>query len=135
MLKKDAITFAKQFGWTGADAERAYHNLDFKQATEQDLLKAMVTFAGPELLERQRLQGAQRGQVTKKNNYIEKIETEFAEKVVEYEETLQSERSTFVAIISRVYKVAKQFGLKDPWVETLISQYEEHQASYEQEAN
>ena len=126
MTKTEAITFAKKFNWTAADAERAFDGLDFKKADEQDLLLALVNFAGPLLLERQRLQAAQKTQVTKKTNYIKKIETDFANKVSEYEETLEKERSLFVGIIAGIYKFAKPFGLKDPWIETLLATYEEN---------
>ncbi len=126
MTKTEAITFAKKFNWTAADAERAFDGLDFKKADEQDLLLALVNFAGPLLLERQRLQGAQKAQVTKKTNYIKKIETDFANKVSEYEETLEQQRSLFVGIIAGIYKFAKPFGLKDPWIEALLATYEEN---------
>ena len=125
MTKTEAITFAKKFNWTAADAERAFDGLDFKKADEQDLLLALVNFAGPLLLERQRLQAAQKAQVTKKTNYIKKIETDFANKVSEYEETLEKERSLFVGIIAGIYKFAKPFGLKDPWIEALLATYQE----------
>lgn len=124
MTKKEAITFAKKFNWTAADAERAFSGLDFKKADEKALLLALVNFAGPQLLERQRLQGAQKAQVTKKTNYIKEIETEFVNKVNEYEEALEKERSIFVGIIAGLYKFAKPFGLKDPWIEALLTTYE-----------
>ncbi len=126
MTKTEAITFAQKFNWTAADAKRAFDGLDFKKADEQTLLLALVNFAGPLLLERQRLQAAQKTQVTKKTNYIEKIETDFANKVSEYEETLKKERSLFVGAIAGIYKFAKPFGLKDPWIETLLATYEEN---------
>ena len=125
MNKKEAITFAKKFNWTAADAERAFNGLDFKNADEQALLLALVNFAGSQLYERQRLQAAQKGQVTKKTNYIKEIETEFANKVNEYEQALEQERSIFVGIIAGVYKFAKSFGLKDPWIEALLATYQE----------
>ncbi len=125
MTKTEAITFAKKFNWTAADAERAFNGLDFKKADEQALLLALVNFAGSHLYERQRLQAAQKGQVTKNKKYIEKIETDFANKVTEYEEALEQQRSIFVSIIAGVYKFAKPFGLKDPWIEALLATYQE----------
>ncbi len=125
MTKTEAITFAKKFNWTAADAERAFYGLDFKEADEQALLLALVNFAGSQLYERQRQQAAQKGQVTKKTNYIKKIETDFANKVSEYEEALEQQRSIFVGIIAGIYKLAKPFGLKDPWIEALLTTYEE----------
>ncbi len=125
MTKTEAITFAKKFNWTTADAKRAFDGLDFKKADEQALLLALVNFAGSELYERQRLQGAQKGLVTKKTNYIKEIETEFVNKVNEYEEALEQQRSLFVGLIAGIYKLAKPFGLKDPWIELLLTTYEE----------
>ena len=124
MTKTEAITFAQKFNWTAADAKKAFDGLDFKKADEQTLLLALVKFAGPELYDRQRKQAAHKGLVTKKTNYIEKIETDFANKVSEYEETLEKERSLFVGIIAGIYKFAKPLGLKDPWIETLLATYE-----------
>jgi Zn-dependent metalloprotease len=123
--KKQAIEFANNFSWTTADAEKAFAEIDIKEADEQALLEALVKFAGPELLRRQRLQGAQKAQVSKKSNHIKQIETEFANRVKGYEETIKKERSTFVQIIAKVYKFAKPFGLKDPWIEVLLATYEE----------
>lgn len=123
--KKEAIEFAKKFGWTAKDAERAFADLSFKEFNEEALLLALAKFAGPQLAERQRLQGAQKAQVTKKTKYIKEIEVNFANKVNEYEDTLKKERSTFVNIIAGIYKFAKPFGLKDPWIEALLVTYEE----------
>ncbi len=125
--KKQAIEFAKQYKWTNKDAERAFVNVNFQEADEQTLLLALVNFAGSELAERQRLQGAQKAQVTKKVKYIKQIETDFAQKIEEFEAKLIQERSTFVKIIAGIYKFAQPFGLKDPWIETLLEQYEEYQ--------
>ncbi len=125
--QQDAIQYAKHFGWTGADAKRAFADIDLKDADELALLTAMVNFAGPTLYERQRLQGAQKGLVTKKETYIKQIELEFSEKVIDYEKQLSKERSSFVATIAKVYGVASRFGFKDPWVEMLLEQYNEYQ--------
>lgn len=125
--KKQAIEFATKFNWTAADAERAFADLSIQEADEQALLLALVKFAGPSLAERQRLQGAQKAQVTKKVKYIKEIEIDFANKVNEYEEKLQQERSSFVNVIAGVYKFAKRFGLEDPWIEALLATYEKDQ--------
>ncbi len=125
--KKEALNYAKHFGWTEADAKRAFVDIDLNAVDELALLTAMVNFAGPTLLERQRLQGAQRGLVTKKENYIKQIELEFSEKVSDYEEQLSAERSVFVTMIAKVYGVANRFGFKDSWVEMLLEQYDEYQ--------
>jgi aminoglycoside N3'-acetyltransferase len=127
MTQQDAIQYAKHFGWTEADAKRAFASIDLKNADELALLTAMVNFAGPTLYKRQRLQGAQKGLVTKKENYIKQIELEFTEKINDYEEQLSTERSLFVATIARVYGVAKRFGFQDSWIEMLIEQYDDYQ--------
>ena len=125
--KKQAIEFAKKFNWTAEDAKRAFADLNIQSADEKALLIALVNFAGSELAERQRLQGAQKAQVTKKVKYIKEIETEFANKVSEYKDKLDQERSLFVKVIAGIYRFAKPFGLEDPWIEALIAQYKEHQ--------
>ena len=125
--QQDAIQYAKHFGWTAADAKRAFADIDLKDADEYALLTAMVNFAGPTLYERQRLQGAQKGLVTKKEKYIKQIELEFAEKVSDYEEQLSAQRSLFVAAIAKVYGVANRFGFKDSWIEMLLEQYDDYQ--------
>ncbi len=123
--KKQAIEFATKFNWTAADAERAFDGLNLKETDEQALLLALVNFAGPELYKRQRLQGAQKAQVTKKSNHIKKIETEFAKQIDEFKEQLEQERSIFVNVISGLYKFGRRFGLEDPWIEALLTTYEE----------
>ncbi|MGB3299990.1 MAG: hypothetical protein WBA76_17130 [Phormidesmis sp.] len=127
MTQQEAIQYAKHFGWTAADAKRAFIDINLNDADELALLTAMVNFAGPTLYERQRLQGAQKGLVTKKEKYIKQIELEFSEKVSDYEEQLSRERSLFVPIIARLYDVARRFGFKDSWVEVLLEQYNNHQ--------
>lgn len=125
--RKEAISYARHFGWTEADAKRAFADIDLKSTNELALLTAMVNFAGPTLLDRQRLQGSQRGLVTKKENYIKQIELEFSEKVNNYEEQLVVQRSLFVTAIAKIYGVASGFGFKDSWVELLLEQYDEYQ--------
>lgn len=134
ITQKQAIEYAKELNWTVADAKRAYKNINFKEVDEQALLMALAKFAGAELLKRQHLQAAQKGQVTQKNNYIKQIELDFAAKVEQYEDTLQQERSTFVNLIAKVYQFARPLGLKDPWIEMLLEQYREYQnAAYPHE--
>ncbi|MEL6815006.1 MAG: hypothetical protein AAFP03_09355 [Cyanobacteria bacterium J06598_3] len=124
--QEDAINYAKHFGWTGADAKRAFAGINLKEADELALLTAMVNFAGPTLYERQRLQGAQKGLVTKKEKQIKKIEKEFSEKINTFEEQMLQERSVFVGVIGNIYQIARRLGYQgDPWVETLLEQYEE----------
>ena len=127
MKKKEAIEFAKSFNWTEADAKRAFINIDFKKASRENLLIAMANFAGLELLERQRLQAAQKAQVTKKKNYIKKIELEFAETVEAQEQKISEMRSAFLPVIFKLYQFGQSFGLKDHWIEALMVTYKEYQ--------
>ena len=132
MVTKDkAIEFAVELGWTKEDAKRAYKqaNLDFSSITEGDrfpLALALADFAGEVLLDRQRAQAAQKAQVTKRTKEIKQIKIEYKERIEHFEETLLRERSSFVSLIARIYSLGKIFGLKDPWVETLLEQYEEY---------
>ena len=127
MKKKEAIEFAKSFNWTEADAKRAFIDIDFKKASNETLLLAMANFAGLELLERQRLQAAQKAQVTKKKKYIKKIELEFAKTVEAQEKEISEMRSAFLPVIFKLYQFGQFFGLKDPWIEALMVIYQEHQ--------
>jgi hypothetical protein len=76
--KKAAIEYAISMGWTGADASLAFKALQLP-TDEVALLNTMVRFAGPVMKERQFLQAAQKGQVTKKLNYIKAIEIKHAD--------------------------------------------------------
>jgi hypothetical protein len=117
--KSEAVDLARRYGWTKADAERAIESLDLSLITEEEVLVAMAKFAGPELENRQRLQAAQKGQVTKKKKELQK----FVEKINEYEEKQEKERSAFMKVIIKIYPVMKRFGLEDPWIEVLIDKY------------
>ena len=81
MNKQEAIKLLNSEGWTKADAQRALKVIDFKTNQNIDELtirRAASQFAGSELIQRQRLQAAQKSLVTKKNqeiqNYILKIQ-------------------------------------------------------------
>ena len=100
MRKKDAIEFATKFNWTAADAERAFADLDIKEANEQSLLLAMANFAGQELLKRQRLQAAQKRLVTIKKKELKKIELGLAETLESHEREIQEMRSSFLPVIA-----------------------------------
>ena len=121
--KKEAVEFAKSYNWTATDAQRAYANIDIENSTKEELITALLDFAGPELLERQRLQAAQKAQVTKKKNYIEKIESDFANKMIEADQQLSELRSSLIPVIARLYNFGKPFGLKDPWIDALLVTY------------
>lgn len=82
MNKKEAIALLNNEGWTKADAKRALELLDFKLNLELDELtirQAASKFAGVQLYERQRLQAAQKGMVTKKNQEIQQYITQIEE--------------------------------------------------------
>ncbi|WP_319418822.1 hypothetical protein [Pleurocapsa sp. FMAR1] len=74
MNKKEAIELLNHEGWTKADAQRALESINFKTDTDIDELfirRAASQFAGAELSNRQRLQAAQKGMVTKRNQEIQ----------------------------------------------------------------
>jgi CRISPR/Cas system CMR subunit Cmr4 (Cas7 group RAMP superfamily) len=74
MNKTEAINLLNQEGWTKADAQRALEVIDFDtNPDELTIRKAASLFAGTELMNRQRLQAAQKAQVTKKNKEIKKL--------------------------------------------------------------
>lgn len=127
MTKDQAIAFAKQYKWTKADAERAYTDLDFLIATEQDILLALINFAGPELIARQRSQAGFKGAVTKKNNEIATISQEYQDHIIETEARFEDMQSRFLPIIERIYYLAKPFGLSDSWIEAMLKVYNEKQ--------
>ena len=120
-----AKTFAAELGWTKADGERAFQGCDFP-LEHVDALNQLVKFAGPELLNRQRLQGAQKAQVTRKKNEIQQLEQELVTTIDTYEEKLTQDRSQFIVIIKTIYGFLQPFGYRDPWVEALIETYESH---------
>ncbi|HIK53979.1 MAG TPA: hypothetical protein IGS37_02260 [Synechococcales cyanobacterium M55_K2018_004] len=72
MNKSEAAQLLVEAGWTKADAMRALEGIDFRQNPDEFvILRAALVFAGPELSNRQRLQAAQKGMVTKKVKEIE----------------------------------------------------------------
>jgi hypothetical protein len=129
--KKRAIDFAVKLGWTQEDAKRAYEfiGVNFDLVADDDeftLALALADYAGEVLYERQRKQAAQKAQVTKKTNEIEKIKIAHASKIKQYEKDLDLERSKFVGIISRIYKFAQKFGLRDAWIDALLISYNDY---------
>lgn len=93
MNKSQAIDLLKGEGWTEADAKRALEVIDFKTNPDEiTIRRAISLFAGSELYKRQRLQAAQKGMVTKKNNEIERIHQEYAGKI-EQVKRLQKQES------------------------------------------
>lgn len=126
MTKKEAIKLATDCGWTAEDAKRAYQGLNFKQANQEQILLALLKFAGPELSQRQRAQAAHKGLHTKARQKIEAIETNFSQEIKEGREKLEEIQSAFLAVLFRTYAFAKVFGFKDPWIEALIEAYKAH---------
>ncbi len=71
MKKTEAINLFVREGWTKADAERALKGLDFSQNPDElTVYKYSSLFAGKELINRQNLQAAQKGMVTRKTKEI-----------------------------------------------------------------
>jgi hypothetical protein len=74
MEKLEAIKLLVSEGWTKADAIRALEILDFNSNPDEfTIRRAISSFAGSELINRQRLQAAQKGLVTKKQKEIQQI--------------------------------------------------------------
>ncbi len=71
--KQQAIELLRSEGWTKADAERAFVSIDFDlDPDELTIRRAISGFAGVELVQRQRLQAAQKTQVTRKTKELER---------------------------------------------------------------
>ncbi|MEH2304030.1 hypothetical protein [Nostoc sp.] len=82
MNKSEAIKLLAGEGWTIKDAERALEKIDFKTNPDEITIRRAIShFAGSELINRQRLQAAQKGLVTKKTNELERKEKEYAAKI------------------------------------------------------
>lgn len=123
MNKKEAIDSAHKEGWTKADAERALQELDFSQdISERQIWIALSKFAGSELLKRQRLQAAQKSQVTKKDNQIKTIESNHAATIDNFEKKVQKERNEWRQMLNQVYSFANKFGFRDAMIEKIIKQ-------------
>lgn len=111
MNKQEAIKLLKNEGWSKADAIRALKSMDFKQNPDELLIRrASSQFAGAELLNRQRLQAAQKGLVTRRNReiqeYIAKIEeiskkisNSSKEETVELESQIKELKSNITRLI------------------------------------
>ncbi|AGF52206.1 slr0294 [Synechocystis sp. PCC 6803] len=147
MTKKEALTFAQGLGWTKADAERAYqalnvnfsdlqstldyykHEYGIEDVTDRDiavLSLVLADFAGEVLLDRQRKQAAQQGEVTKKKNKIKEIEQSHAQEIADFKKSFHEQHSALMELLIKVYSTAKRFGLKpEPWIEAMIDAYEE----------
>ena len=121
MNKIESISLLENKGLTKADAVRALAVVDFSTNPDEiTILRAVCDFACSELSNRQRLQAAQKGMVTKKNKEIEKKDKEYAAKINQFEDDLRQERSYWKDMLGKVYSFANQFGLKDPMIEYLL---------------
>jgi hypothetical protein len=75
--KRKAIDLLRSESWTEADAKRALAIVDFDLDPDELVIRRAISqFAGAELIQRQRLQAAQKAQVTKKTNELAKREIE-----------------------------------------------------------
>jgi Rps23 Pro-64 3,4-dihydroxylase Tpa1-like proline 4-hydroxylase len=71
--KLEAIELFTTEGWTKVDTERALKEINFKTNPDELTIRKIISqFAGSELVNRQRLQAAQKNLVTKKNKELEK---------------------------------------------------------------
>ena len=108
MNKKEAIALLNGEGWTKADAKRALELLDFKlnpNADELTIRRAASQFAGVQLYERQRLQAAQKGMVTKKNKEIQQYIVQIEELAANGSSNNQEEITKLKNKISKLIEV------------------------------
>jgi hypothetical protein len=121
--KASAIDYAASMGWTKADAKLAFEGLVLP-IDEFALLNIMVRFAGPVMVKRQNLQRAQKGQVTQKKAYIQRIELDHAENIRKFQEEVKEERSRWLGLIRIMYGIASKLGMKDPMIEHILNTYD-----------
>jgi len=94
--KSEAIKLLESEAWTKEDASRALEVIDFKtNPDELTIRRAISHFAGSELIKRQRLQAAQKGQATKKNKEIEQIHKNYDIKLTQYKQELKQAREKY----------------------------------------
>ncbi|OUL30429.1 hypothetical protein BV372_21920 [Nostoc sp. T09] len=100
MNKSQAIQLLESEGWTQADAKRALELINFNTNPDEiTIRRAISSFAGSELINRQRLQAAQKGMVTKKNKEIERNNQEYAAKIDQLNKSHQQEKEKYEAEI------------------------------------
>ncbi|MBD2358899.1 hypothetical protein H6G41_30605 [Tolypothrix sp. FACHB-123] len=103
MNKSQAIKLLESEGWTQADAKRALELINFNTNPDEiTIRRAISSFAGSELNNRQRLQAAQKGLVTKKNKEIERTHQEYSTKVDQLNKYQKQEREKYEAEIQRL---------------------------------
>jgi hypothetical protein len=121
--KASVISYAANCGWSKADAKQAFDKIKLP-IDELSLLNIMARFAGPVLLKRQYLQRAQKGQVSQKLTYIQKIELKHAEDIQSFKDEVKQERSQWLGLIRVMYGIASKFGMNDPMIEHILNTYD-----------
>lgn len=131
--KGQASDYGAKLGWTKADAKRAVDNLQFP-TDEIAILNALVRFAGPELIERQRKQAAQKAQVTINKKKVKDLSAQFEKMVDDYEAQITDDRSAFVTLLKTLYGIAQRFGYQDNWIDSLLATYAQYTENGQDEA-
>jgi len=83
---------AATYGWTKADVERAIKDAELTDTKQ--INHALLSFAGRELKERQRLQAAQKSQATKSRNTLQQKEQHFKAQFNQLSEDLAQAQSS-----------------------------------------
>lgn len=113
MNKRQAIKLLNDDGWTKADAIRALESIDFRTDPDELTIRRRTSpFAGSELKQRQRLQAAQKGLVTKKIKEIK----EYAAKIDQYEKDLEQERALWRELVGKGDSKAQKSEFQDSLV-------------------
>ncbi|MEA5505057.1 hypothetical protein VB735_18480 [Halotia wernerae UHCC 0503] len=103
MNKSQVIKLFESEGWTKADAMRALEVIDFSlDPDEITIRRAISSFAGSELIKRQRLQAAQKSLVTKKTKEIELNKQEYTAKIEHLNNFQKQERERYETIIQNL---------------------------------
>ncbi|UKO96663.1 hypothetical protein [Nostoc sp. UHCC 0870] len=113
MNKSQAIKLLENEGWTKADAMRALEVIDFQiNPDEITIRRAISRFAGTELINRQRLQAAQKGMVTKKNKEIERTHQEYTAKINQLNQSYQQEQEKYTYEVQNLLDTNKVLETK-----------------------
>lgn len=113
MNKSQVIKLLENEGWTKEDAKRALEVIDFKTNPDEiTIRRAISRFAGTELINRQRLQAAQKGTVTKKNKEIERTHQEYTAKITQLNQFHQKEQEKYTAAIQNLSDTNKVLEVK-----------------------
>ncbi len=109
MNKLQAIELLVSEKWTKEDAKRALVGVDFSaNPDELTIRKATSLFSGTELIHRQRLQAAQKTQVTKKTNEIERLEKAHELEIEKLKAKIQNPSSKDEFLEAKVKALASQ---------------------------